>query len=164
MSTSSFGRCPGAGKWVENDEASRESYERRTAARHSQLQGLGWNASAKLSFSFSQSSGPQVCCVIRGRMSMGFTHTQTFGCRIWFVCMSDRCLRSASQFHQDASDVHEHKLQMFSGSQQKSSKRHKDVRHSLKRLPQDIRHQLEQLQARISGSSIVNVLLRAGCT
>lgn len=53
-------RCPGAGKWVESDEASRESYERRTAARHTQLQGLGWNASAKLSFSFSQSPPPQV--------------------------------------------------------------------------------------------------------
>jgi hypothetical protein len=47
-------RCPGAGKWVEKDQFSRESYERRTAVRNSQLQSLGWNTSAKISFSFSE--------------------------------------------------------------------------------------------------------------
>lgn len=34
-------RCPGAGKWVENDDASRQQYAQRTSLRHGQLQQLG---------------------------------------------------------------------------------------------------------------------------
>jgi hypothetical protein len=34
-------RCPGAGKWIENDDTSRQSYAQRTSLRHDQLQQLG---------------------------------------------------------------------------------------------------------------------------
>lgn len=44
-------------------------------------------------------------------------------------------------------DAQGHKLQRHSGDHPKSSQRQKDGRRSLKRLPQDIRHQLDQLQA-----------------
>jgi len=34
-------RCPGAGKWIENDDVSRQSYAQRTSLRHGQLLQLG---------------------------------------------------------------------------------------------------------------------------
>lgn len=35
-------RCPGAGKWVETDEASRKSYAERTHQRYEELTKMGW--------------------------------------------------------------------------------------------------------------------------
>ena len=78
---------------MESDEASRESYERRTAARHTQLQGLGWNASAKLSFSFSQSPPPQVCCSSRQSL---FLHN---ACLPWVVEVGVGALCSFACFY-----------------------------------------------------------------
>lgn len=89
-------KCPGAGKWVENDDTSRQQYAQRTSLRHGQLQQLGWGGSISVSATFGPSPVSQY-------------------------------------LQQDAQP-------------QCNMKRPRQSRRTLKRLPQDIRHQLEQLQ------------------
>lgn len=63
---------------MERDDTSRESYERRTALRHSQLQSLGWNSSAKLSFSFRQTATVRSHCLHTDATLVLWEHKESF--------------------------------------------------------------------------------------